>query len=94
MSTLAPPFAASILTQTLDEFIEQQIAEQGLADEAEYFAKLAEKERIQAIRDYYERECLKAVESDTWIPYTPDFFDKIDEEIRQELQAQQAVKTA
>jgi hypothetical protein len=36
----------------------------------------------------------ESVKSDKWIPYTPDFFDKIREEVRQWLQAKQAEKTA
>jgi hypothetical protein len=54
------PVAAPILTQTLDEFVKQQIAEQGFADETEYFAKLAEEKHKRKIWEYYEQECLKA----------------------------------
>ena len=60
------------------------VAEQELTDE----------ERQRKMWDYYEQEVLKAVESDRWIPYTPDFFDKIREEVRQRRQAKQAEKTA
>jgi len=58
------------------------VAEQELTDE----------EQQRKMWDYYEQEVLKAVESDTWIPYTPDFFDKIREEVKQRLQAKQAEK--
>jgi hypothetical protein len=58
MSTLAaPPYVAPILTQTLDEFVQQQVAEQGFVDESEYFSNLAEKERKEKIRDYYGSVC-------------------------------------
>jgi len=53
-----------------------------------------EDERQQAMWDYYEREVLKAIESDRWIPYTPDYFDKIRERVRQRHQAKQAEETA
>ena len=56
--------------------------------------ELTEEERQQKMWDYYEQEVLKAVESDTWIPYTPDYFDKIRERVRQRLQAKQSGKTA
>ena len=56
--------------------------------------RLAEKERIQAIRDYYEQECLKALEGGPPIPLTPDFWDKVRENVRQRRQAKQAEKTA
>jgi len=96
MSTLAapPPNIPAILTQTLDEFVAQQVAEQELADETAYFEKLAETERQRKIWDYYEQEVLKALDDDKWIPYTPDLLDKIREEVRQRLQTQQAVETA
>ena len=58
------------------------VAEQELTDE----------EQQRKMWDYYEQEVLKAVESDTWIPYTPYFFDKIREEVKQRLQAKQAEK--
>ena len=65
MSTLTapPPYVPAILTQTLEEFITQQVAEQELADEAAYFEQLAEAQRQRKIWDYYEREVLKAIES-------------------------------
>ena len=64
MSILAaPPHLPAILTQTLDEFVKQQVAEQELADEDAYFEKLAEAQRQQKIWDYYEQEVLKAIES-------------------------------
>ena len=45
--------------------------------------EVAEEERQQAMWDYYEREVLKAIESDRWIPYTPDYFDRIRDRVRQ-----------
>ena len=65
MSTLTapPPHIPAILTQTLEEFIKQQVAEQELADEAAYFEQLAEAQRQRKIWDYYEQEVLKAIES-------------------------------
>ena len=48
----------------------------------------------QKMWDYYEQEVLKAVESDRWIPYTPDYFDKMRERVRQRLQAKQSEETA
>ena len=56
--------------------------------------EFSEEERQQKMWDHYEQEVLKAVESDTWIPYTPDFFDKIRERVRQRHQAKQAEETA
>jgi len=86
MSTLAapPPTAAPILPETMDEFITRQLIEQGYP---------ASEEHKQKVYDYYERECLKALEGKK-IPYTPDFFDKIREEVRQRLQEKQREKTA
>jgi methionyl-tRNA formyltransferase len=75
MSTLADsPVVAPILTQTLDEFVKQQIAEQGFADEAEYFAKLAEEEHKRKIWEYYEQEVLRGLESGPPIPLTPEYW--------------------
>ena len=54
--------------------------------------ELTNEEQQRKIWDYYEQEVLKAIESDRWIPYTPDFFDKIREEVRQRLRAKQAEK--
>jgi len=56
--------------------------------------ELAGEERQQKMWDYYEQEVLKAIESDRWIPYTPDFFDKIRERVRQRCQTKQAEATA
>jgi len=84
MSTLtAFPNVPRILTQTLSEFVEQQITEQGLADETEYFAKLAEDERQRRITAYYEREIQKGLESGPPIPVTPEFWDELNAEIEQ-----------
>jgi len=89
MSTLTvpPPHVPAILTQTLDEFVKQQVAEQELADEAAYFEKLAEAQRQQKIWDYYEQEVLKALESDTWIEGTPEFWDKIRQKAQERREA-------
>ena len=87
MSTLAapPPTTAPVLPETMDEFITRQLIEQGY---------VADEEHKQKVYDYYECECLKAIESDTWIPYDENFWDNIDKEIDQRLQAQQAERIA
>ena len=87
MSTLlvAPPHADSFPPPTMDEYITQQLIEQGYP---------ADEEHVQKVWDYYERECLKAIESDTWIPYDENFWDDIDKEIDQRLQAQQTERIA
>jgi len=55
--------------------------------------ELADEERQQKMWDYYEKEVLKAIESDRWVPYTPDYFDKMRERVKQRLQAKQAEET-
>ena len=77
----------TILTQTLDEFVAQQVAELELADEAAYFEKLAEAERQRKIWDYYEQEVLKAIESDTWVEGTPEFWEKLRNEAHERREA-------
>ena len=59
------------------------IAEQELADE----------ERQQKMWDYYEQEVLKAIESDTWIEGTPEFWDKLRKEAheRREVRKRSAI---
>jgi len=96
MSTLTalPSNVPVILTQTLNEFVAQQVAEHELADETAYFEKLAEAEHQRKIRDYYEQEVLRGLNSGPSIPFTPDFWDNIREEVAQRLQAQQVEKTA
>ena len=85
MSTLAaPPLADSISPPMMDEFIVQQLIEQGYP---------ADEEHVQKVWDYYERECLKALEGKS-IPYTPDFWDRVRENVRQRVQAKQTEKTA
>ena len=75
MSTLAAlPQTASVPSQPMDEFIVQQLIEQGYP---------ADEEHVQKVWDYYERECLKAIESDTWIEGTPEFWKKLREEAHQ-----------
>jgi hypothetical protein len=78
MSTLTapPPNVPAILTQTLNEFVQQQVVEQELADEAAYFEKLAEAERQRKIWDYYEQEVLRGLESGEPIPLTPEFWSE------------------
>jgi methionyl-tRNA formyltransferase len=78
MSTLTapPPNVPALLTQTLDEFVAQQVAEQELPDEAAYFEKLAEAERQRKIWDYYEREVLRGLESGEPIPLTPEYWSE------------------
>ena len=56
--------------------------------------ELTEEERQQKLWDYYEQKVLEALEDDTWIPYTPDFFDKIREEVKQRIQAKQTGKAS
>ena len=56
--------------------------------------ELTEEEQQQRMWDYYEQEVLKAVESDTWIPYTEDYFDKVRERVKQRLQEKRAKETA
>ena len=56
--------------------------------------ELTEEEQQQRMCDYYEQEVLKAVESDTWIPYTEDYFDKVRERVKQRLQEKRAKETA
>ena len=55
--------------------------------------ELTEEERQQKMWDYYEQEVLKAVESNTWIPYTPEFLDNIRKEVEQRLQSKQTGET-
>ena len=92
MSTLADfPVAAPILTQTLDEFVKQQIAEQGCADEAEYFAKLAEEEHKRKIWEYYEQEVLRGLESGQPIPLTPEYWSDF---LRKREERRNSLRTA
>ena len=85
MSTLtASPPTAAIPPQPMDEFIVQQLIEQGYP---------ADEEHVQKVWDYYERECLKALKGKS-IPYTPDFWDRVRENVRQRVQAKQSEKTA
>jgi len=86
MSTLAapPPTAAPILPETMDEFITRQLIEQGYP---------ANEEHKQKVYDYYERECLKALEGKK-VPYNQEFWDTIHKKVEQRKQAQQAEKTA
>jgi hypothetical protein len=78
MSTLiAPPTnVPAILTQTLDEFVKQQVAEQELPDETAYYEKLAEAERQRKIWDYYEQKVLRGLESGEPIPLTPEYWSE------------------
>ncbi len=92
MSTLTDP-AAEILTQTLDEFVKQQVAEQGCSDEAEYFKKLAEAERQQKIWDYYEEEVIRGLESGPPIPLTQEFWDGFLREREERRNAKRSGKT-
>ena len=103
MSTFtAPPHVPALLTQTLDEFVKQQVAEQELADEAAYFEQLAEAQRQRKIWDYYEQEVLKAIDSadkgkGTRIETEEDwekFLGNIRANVEQRRQARQAEKTA
>ena len=100
--TAPPPYVPAILTQTLDEFIKQQVAEQELADEAAYFEQLAEAQRQRKIWDYYEQEVLKAIDSadkgkGTIIKTEEDrekFWDNLRADVEQRRKARQAEKTA
>ena len=78
MSTLIapPPSVPRILTQTLDEFVEQQVVEEGCVDESAYFAKLAEAERQRKIWDYYEQEVTRGLASGPSIPLTPEYWNE------------------
>jgi len=49
--------------------------------------ELTEEERQQKIWDYYEQEVMKAIDSDRWIPYTPDYFDKLRREAHERREA-------
>jgi len=92
--TVPPPTVPRILTQTLDEFVEQQVVEEGCADESEYFAKLAEAERQRKITAYYEREIQRGLDSGPPIPLTPEFWDKLDAEIERAYHERRKEKSA
>ena len=47
----------------------------------------AEEERQQKVWDYYEQEVMKAIESDTWIPGTPEFWEKLRNEAHERREA-------
>ena len=49
--------------------------------------QIAEEERRQKVWDYYEQEVLKAIESDTWIPGTPEFWEKLRHEAHERREA-------
>ena len=78
---------ANVLTQSLDEFVKQEIVEQGFSGESEYYEKLAEAEHRQRIWDYYEQEVKRGLESGPPIPDSPEFWDGIREEVRQRVQS-------
>jgi len=47
----------------------------------------SEEEQQQKMWDYYEREVMKAIESDTWIQGTPEFWEKLHQEARKRREA-------
>ena len=63
----------STLTAPPDVF--EQVAEPELTDEE------------QRMWDYYEREVLKAIESDTWIQGTPEFWERLRTEAHERREA-------
>jgi len=85
MST-STPLTANVLTQSLDEFVKQEIIERGFCGESEYYEKLAETEHRQRIGDYYEQEVKRSLESGPPISDSPEFWDGIREEVRQRVQ--------
>ena len=54
-------------------------------------AELSEDER--KMWDYYEQEVMRGLESGPPMPFTPEFWVKIREEVEQRLQAKRAGKT-
>ena len=49
--------------------------------------ELTEEEQQQKMWDYYEQEVLKAVESDTWIQGTPEFWERLRKEAHERREA-------
>ena len=49
--------------------------------------ELTEEERQQKMWDYYEQEVLKAIESDTWIQGTPEFWERLRKEAHERREA-------
>ena len=49
--------------------------------------KLTDEERQQKMWDYYEQEVLKAIESDTWIEGTPEFWEQLRKEAHERREA-------
>jgi len=49
--------------------------------------ELSQEERQREIWDFYEQEVMKAVESDTWIQGTPEFWEKLRQEARERREA-------
>ncbi|MCL2743536.1 MAG: hypothetical protein FWE67_06780 [Planctomycetaceae bacterium] len=49
--------------------------------------ELTEEERERKIWAYYEQEVLKAIESDRWIPGTPEFWENLRKEAHERREA-------
>jgi hypothetical protein len=47
-------------------------------------------EEQRQLWDYYEQEVLKALESDTWTPLTPEFWEKFCNEAHERREARKA----
>jgi len=82
------------LSESLDDFIRNEIEEFGLRDEQEYFERLARAEQKKKIQAYYERKLKEAIEQDAWIEATPEFYEKLLEGIKERHRSKQREKLA
>jgi hypothetical protein len=71
------------LPESLQEFVTDQVIEQGLTAPEEYIEQLVREEQKNKLWAYYEKEVAKAIESGQPIPMDEKFWKEINEEIQQ-----------
>jgi hypothetical protein len=71
------------LPNYLQQFVEEQVAEQGLASPEEFFEKLVQAEQQRKIDEYHWNLIEEALEKNECHPKTSDFWDLINLKIEQ-----------
>ncbi|MDR0611667.1 MAG: hypothetical protein LBG58_16285 [Planctomycetaceae bacterium] len=83
--TINSPFTMSTLTitlpESLQEFVTDQVIEQGLTAPEEYIEKLVREEQKNKLWAYYEKEIDKAFESGQPIPMDENFREEIKKKV-------------
>jgi len=73
------------LSESLHQFVTEQVAEKGLDHSDQYFEQLIEKEQRKSLEEYYWEKVQEGLVSGPPIRVTPGFWDEMADEIERRV---------